>query len=97
VLLGEAVKHAAEEQAMIQLFAGDPAGSRSLDLWREYAAAATPEARLVRDADKLEMVFQALVYEQAGQRNLDEFWEGHRWHYPISRQIFEALRRRRAG
>jgi putative hydrolase of HD superfamily len=97
VLLGEAAKHAAEEQVMAQLFAGDQTEAHPLDLWREYAAAATAEARLVRDADKLEMVSQALVYEQAGQRNLDEFWEGHRWHYPMSRQIYEALRRRRAG
>lgn len=33
-------------------------------LWREYAAAETPEAQLVKDLDKLEMVLQAYEYER---------------------------------
>ena len=39
-------------------------------LWREYEAHATPAARLVKDADKLEMLLQALEYERA-QPGLD--------------------------
>lgn len=88
-MLGEAAKHAAEERALRALF-GDEF-SPYLTLWQEYARAETPEARLVRDADRLEMVYQAYMYEEAGQRNLGEFWEGHRWHYAISAQVFESL------
>jgi putative hydrolase of HD superfamily len=33
-------------------------------LWEEYEAAATPEALLVKDFDKFEMIVQALEYEQ---------------------------------
>lgn len=95
-LLGEAVKHGAEEQALRDLFGAEDA-EPYLALWREYDSGATPEARLVRDADKLEMVYQAYTYEVAGHRNLDEFWEGHRWHYPISSQVYAALRRARHG
>jgi putative hydrolase of HD superfamily len=94
-LLGEPVKHAAEARALGELFSALPTGERMLALWHEYAEAATPEARLVRDADKLEMVYQAWSYEQAGQQRLGEFWEGHRWHYRAVEQLFETLLRRR--
>lgn len=33
-------------------------------LWAEYEAAATPEALLVKDFDKFEMIMQALEYEK---------------------------------
>lgn len=94
-LIGSDAKHAAEAQAMQNVLAGLPNGRMYVDLWAEYDAAATPEARLVRDADKLEMVHQALHYELAGHRNLDEFWDGHVWRYRLCEQVFETLRLRR--
>ncbi len=90
-LLGADVKHAAEAQTMATLTADLANGADFAQLWREYDAASTPEARLVRDADKLEMVHQALHYAQRGQRNLDEFWLGHRWHYELSANLFACL------
>ncbi|NJN82829.1 MAG: HD domain-containing protein [Caldilineaceae bacterium] len=60
-------------------------------LWSEYDAGSTPEARLVRDADKLEMVHQALCYSRRGQKNLLEFWQGHRWNYALCAALFEEL------
>ena len=39
----------------------------------EYEAAATPEARCARDADKLEMLLQALEYRAAGVQHVDEW------------------------
>jgi putative hydrolase of HD superfamily len=96
-LLGEAVKHDAEERALIALLGASEDAESYLALWREYDRGATPEARLVRDADKLEMVYQAYSYEVAGHRQLDEFWEGHRWYYPISAHVFASLRRARPG
>ena len=90
-LLGATVKHVAEAQALAALTDGLASGAEFLALWGEYDAASTPEALLVRDADKLEMVHQALQYEQRGQRNLDEFWQGHRWHYEISATLFACL------
>lgn len=95
-LLGRERKHAAEAEAM-QAVLQDVAGSADyLALWQEYDSAASPEARLVRDADKLEMVHQALVYARAGHTTLDEFWHGHRWHYAASGRIYaEMLEHRR--
>lgn len=40
------------------------------ELWHEYEAQSTPEARLLKDFDKLEMIAQAAEYE-AAQPGLD--------------------------
>lgn len=90
-LLGEEVKHRAEASAMAQLLTALPAGSEYLELWREYDAASTPEARLVKDADKLEMVHQALQYSRRGHTNLDEFLQGHRFHYHLSQDLMKRM------
>ena len=34
------------------------------DLWQEYESGTTPEALIVKDLDKLEMLFQAFEYEK---------------------------------
>lgn len=94
-LLGAEAKHRAEHAAMTSVLRGLPQAAQDLALWTEYDAAATPEARLVKDADKLEMVHQALRYEQTGAATLDEFWQGHRWHFAASEELFVALRSRR--
>jgi putative hydrolase of HD superfamily len=91
-LIGVDAKHAAEDAAIHAVVADLPNGALYAGLWRDYDAGATPEARLVRDADKLEMVHQALVYARAGHRTLEEFWAGHRWHYAASARLFETLR-----
>ncbi len=90
-LLGRAVKHAAEARALAHLLADLPNGDFYQLLWAEYANNSSPEARLVHDADKLEMVHQALCYERRGQHNLEEFWQGHSWQYAVSRTLFEHL------
>jgi putative hydrolase of HD superfamily len=89
-LLGKAVKHRAEAQVLAQL-ANSVGGVDLVGLWREYSEASTPEGRLVYDADKLEMVHQALLYERAGNRNLGEFWQAYQWHYQVSEEIYAAL------
>ncbi len=90
-LLGREVKHAAEARAMAQLLSDLPNGDLYRLLWAEYDNNSSAEARLVRDADKLEMVHQALCYERRGQRNLEEFWQEHTWQYEVSKLLFEHL------
>lgn len=90
-VLGAAAKHGAEEYIMADLLADLPGGERYIALWREYDAGSTPEARLVKDVDKLEMVVQAIRYSQRGHTNLREFCTGHTWHYAISHSLFAAL------
>lgn len=90
-LIGAEAKHRAELQAMSTILAELPNRNYYVTLWAEYDQGSTPEARLVKDADKLEMVHQALSYEQRGQRNLDEFWTGHVWYYAASRALFAEM------
>jgi putative hydrolase of HD superfamily len=69
-------------------------------LWQEFEESSSPEGRLVRDADKLEMMVQCLRYEQAGCRGLDEFWQAmdrREWHYPLSEELYARLRAMRPG
>jgi putative hydrolase of HD superfamily len=94
-LLGKAAKHAAEAEALAAILAPVPNGQAYARLWEEYNGAVSPEARLVRDADKLEMMHQALVYERAGNRTLQEFWEAGDWHYTASKALYDELRRER--
>ncbi len=42
-------------------------------LWRRYDAQADPEARFVRQLDRLDMALQALAYAQQGARGMGEF------------------------
>lgn len=90
-LIGAGAKHAAERRALEALLAGLAGGDALLACWEEYAAAATPEALLVRDADKLDMLHQALRYSRRGHTNLGEFTQGHTWHYPACAQIAAIL------
>jgi putative hydrolase of HD superfamily len=89
-LLGKHVKHEAERVALTQLVQGID-DTDFVTLWQEYAEASSPEGRLVRDADKLEMIHQALCYERAGNQNLGEFWHADQWHYQVSEEMYAAL------
>lgn len=94
-LIGAETKRRAEAEALKSILNGLPAGNDYATLWAEYAASASPEALLVHDADALEMVHQALQYERAGSRTLDEFWRGHRWHFGLCEHLFEVLQKSR--
>ncbi|MFO0739514.1 MAG: HD family hydrolase [Labilithrix sp.] len=47
-----------------------------LALWIEAERGATLEARIVKAADKLQMIIKALTYTQQKRGNLEEFFEG---------------------
>ncbi|OGD93073.1 hypothetical protein A2697_02075 [Candidatus Curtissbacteria bacterium RIFCSPHIGHO2_01_FULL_41_44] len=50
-----------------------------LTLWQETQELKTPEARILKQLDKLEMIMQALEYEgEVNPKNLDEFWTNAR-------------------
>jgi putative hydrolase of HD superfamily len=64
--------------------------------WGEFEDGTSVEANLVRDADRLDMLIQARVYEQTtGNRWLVEFWAGTTpgsFQFAAARSLFEALR-----
>jgi putative hydrolase of HD superfamily len=94
-LVSASAKRRAAVSAMADLLAPLPDAPRFCALWQEFEDQASPEGRLVRDADKLEMMIQCLRYEQAGSRGLDEFWDAtdrHQWHYALCADLYERLK-----
>ncbi|KAK3842070.1 MAG: HD domain-containing protein [Linnemannia gamsii] len=75
-------KHTQERNAMHHLcheLLGWSAQAQEISaLWAEYEAAATPEALLVKDFDKFEMIMQALEYEKSEDVTLEDFFAGTR-------------------
>jgi putative hydrolase of HD superfamily len=100
-LIGAEAKHAAERRAVVELCAGLPRAAEYLALWDEYAGASSPEARLVKGLDRVEMLAQALAYERAGSRALAEFWDaadaGWGDEFPVLRALAAELVERRGA
>jgi putative hydrolases of HD superfamily len=55
---------------------GEPLREEYERLHEDYEARASVEARIVKAADIVDLLAQALTFERAGARELDEFWEG---------------------
>jgi putative hydrolase of HD superfamily len=87
-------KHQRERQAVERVFGDLPGGESFLDLWDEFEAGVSPEARFVHQIDRLEMALQASVYEHSGYPNLQEFFDtsDQAISEPRLRQILEAVR-----
>jgi putative hydrolase of HD superfamily len=93
----EGAKKAAETAAMEEILAPLPPESR--ELYAEYAAGASVEARLVKACDKLQLMVKVSVYERWGACGLEEFWNEPE-NFPDGgfapvRELFDELRRRR--
>lgn len=94
----EGAKAAAEEAAIAEILAPLPAAAR--DLWAEYHAGITPEARFVKACDKLQLMLKVAVYERWHQGALAEFWDNpdnfpHGGFASVGR-LLDELRARRA-
>ena len=73
---GDLVRKNAETAAFTDMISGTGA-SESLyrEIHDDYEQRKTLEARLVKAADVIDLLVQALALERAGARGLDEFWE----------------------
>lgn len=84
-----------EDNAMKQVLSRLPDSIRSLywETWLEYQGNKTPEAVLVRDADKIEMVLQASEYQKAyPETDLHRFY--HAMVSPDMKKIIEKIKER---
>lgn len=73
---GKATIKAADERIAGEMLAElGRLGESYLELWRDYEHRASIEARLVKAADKLDLLVQSREYEKGGARNLQEFWD----------------------
>ena len=75
---GREARRAAERAAFDDVMRGAGArhAARYAELHEDYEARASLEARLVKAADVVDLLAQALAFERAGARGLAEFWEG---------------------
>jgi len=67
-------KHLREEEATKRVFAGLPRADEYIALWKEFEETQTLEARIVRQADRLEMIVQTCYYEKLDYYNFEEFF-----------------------
>ncbi len=77
---GKQKKYSAERAAIILLLKGFPDAGKYLKLWEEFERGRSPEAKLVKQLDKLEMAFQAKIYSLQHGKNLQEFLDDVRTH-----------------
>ncbi len=90
---GKQEKYVAERAAIIELLKGFPSADEYLKLWEEFEEGKSPEARLVKQLDKLEMALQAKIYSLQYGKNLQEFFDDVRPHL-LSKElqlIFEQV------
>jgi putative hydrolases of HD superfamily len=77
----------------------DKVGEDILELWKEYEEGTTMEAQVVKDMDKLEMILQALEYEQDDQhqQSLNGFFDSTRdqWKTELGRAWGREIESRR--
>ncbi len=71
-------KQKLERAGVERLFGEYPGGAEYMALWEEFEEGTTPEARLVRQVDKLEMAFQAGIYGGEGVIDATRFFESAR-------------------
>jgi putative hydrolase of HD superfamily len=92
-------KSQAESAVLSKLLLELPWTERWQGWWCEFEENSSAEGRLVRDADRLDMLIQAYAYEQTtGNRRLDEFWTGaedYQFEFAASQALYETLTKRR--
>ncbi len=91
-------KREAEVAVLTEMLTALPDAGRLREWWLEFEDLSSPEGRLVRDADRLEMLLQAQLYEESRGCRLDDFWSGQEkrsFFFPIAQAMYEALARMR--
>jgi len=67
-----------EREAILRALEGHPDLEWFVSLWEEFEEGATPEARFVRQLDRLEMGLQAALQEAEGFPGMGEFYDSAR-------------------
>lgn len=76
--VSEAQKHRCEAEAVQRILSRLADAQGLIALWDEFEAGVSPEARFVRQLDRLEMGLQAAVYQRQGLIESDEFFASAR-------------------
>lgn len=71
-------KHSLEAVGVERALAGLPGANFFRELWLDYEEGRSPEARFLRQVDKLEMGLQAAAYRSKGEGRMEEFFQSAR-------------------
>ncbi len=95
--LSRELKGKMEEAALLEMTGGTPLQAPFSAWWQELGANESVEARLVHDADRIDLFLQALIFEeQTGNRQLAAFWERPvTFNFEPSQRVFDTLQARR--
>lgn len=87
-------KQQREAASVAQVFDKLPGGDTYRRLWQEFEAGDSPEARFVRQIDRLEMGMQAGVYRAQGFGRMQEFFNSaaQALSEPLLEELLEAVR-----
>ena len=91
-------KEKKEHEGVQKIFSTIDGADEYDELYHEMIGRTTPEAKIFWQFDKLEMIFQALEYEEEQGKDLEEFFESVRIHYmrdPFLSKIFEEIVKQR--
>jgi len=90
------VKRHRERDALTAMLSVAGRGGMLREAWEAYEAQADPEARFVRQLDRLDMAIQAVAYADAGGQDLTEFLDSAERviEDPSLARILATLRRR---
>lgn len=95
VIASEKAKNTIEDDILVRIFPATGNGDFYLSLWREFRDQSSPEARFLKQVEKLEMALQALEYGEFGTKKalLDEFFENARKYIidPELKQLLEEI------
>ena len=66
-------KYKLEQASVHKIFKNFPGGDAYIEIWEEYDAKVTNEARFVSQIDKLEMAFQGFIYQMQHKKDFASF------------------------
>lgn len=91
------VKQKRELEVGKELFSLTKQSKGLYELLDDYLKQGSPEAKFLKELDKLEMGVQALEYDSTAEHSLEEFWENIEKYLKDQEltQIFEQLKSRR--
>jgi putative hydrolase of HD superfamily len=94
-------KQHAEKTVLDELLHELNCAERWRSYWQEFEDGTSIEGQLVREADRLDMLLQAYIYEQTtGNRWLEEFWPppgDSPFRFPATRELYARLRALRSN
>jgi putative hydrolase of HD superfamily len=95
--VSKAEKARREHEAMVALCKDLPRGAEMLATWEAYEAQVEPEARFVRQCDRLDMAIQAVAYARAHGLEPSEFLASaaEAIDHPVLRPILDGVAKRR--